>query len=84
MTRDEFLLEEHLVKRALKVANGLIRFLESTPDPPLPRWKPKPPKAALRHRPLALGAPAPTPRHPYASHTPSHHQHCIENSFQRL
>jgi hypothetical protein len=45
MTREEFLLEEHLIKRALKAANGLIRFLESTPDPPLPRWKPKPPKA---------------------------------------
>ncbi len=45
MTRDQFLLEEHLVKRALKAANGLIRFLESTPDPPLPPWKPKPPKA---------------------------------------
>ena len=44
LTRDEFLMKEHLIKRALKAANGLIRYLESTPDPPPPRWKPKPPK----------------------------------------
>lgn len=42
LTKDEFLLSEHLVKRALKAANGLIRFLESTPDPPPPKWRPKP------------------------------------------
>lgn len=34
ITDDEFLLTEHLVKRALKAANGLIRYLESTPDVP--------------------------------------------------
>jgi four helix bundle protein len=44
IARDEFLMKEHLVKRALKAANGLIRYLESTPDPPAPRWKPRPPK----------------------------------------
>jgi len=32
ITDDEFLLAEHLIKRALKAANGLIRYLESTPD----------------------------------------------------
>jgi four helix bundle protein len=42
LTKDEFLMSEHLCKRALKAANGLIRHLESTPDPPTPRWKPKP------------------------------------------
>ena len=42
ITNDEFLMAEHLCKRALKAANGLIRYLESTPDPPTPRWKPKP------------------------------------------
>lgn len=45
MTRDEFLIAEHTVKRALKAANGLIRYLESTPDPPTAPWKPKPRKA---------------------------------------
>jgi four helix bundle protein len=45
MTDDEFLLAEHTVRRALKAANGLIRYLESTPDPPTPRWKPRAPKA---------------------------------------
>lgn len=46
ITRDEFLMTEHLVKRALKATNGLIRYLESTPDPPPPKWKPKPPKSS--------------------------------------
>jgi four helix bundle protein len=45
ITNDEFLYSEHLVKRALKAANGLIRFLESNPDPPAPRANPK----AKRH-----------------------------------
>ena len=44
ITQDELLMTEHLIKRAMKAANGLIRYLESTPDPPAPRWKPKPPK----------------------------------------
>jgi four helix bundle protein len=38
ITDDEFLLAEHLTKRALKAANGLIRYLESTPDVPTPRY----------------------------------------------
>ena len=44
ITKDELLMTEHLIKRALKASNGLIRYLESTPDPPTPKWKPKPPK----------------------------------------
>jgi four helix bundle protein len=44
ITQDELLMTEHLIKRAMKAANGLIRYLESTPDPPAPRWNPKPPK----------------------------------------
>ncbi|MDP2323604.1 MAG: four helix bundle protein [Gammaproteobacteria bacterium] len=30
---EDFLQAEHLCRRAMKAANGLIRFLESTPDP---------------------------------------------------
>jgi four helix bundle protein len=45
ITDDEFLMTEHLTKRALKAANGLIRWLESTPDPPPPPYKPRSPKA---------------------------------------
>jgi four helix bundle protein len=36
ITEQEFLLSEHMVRRALKAAVGLIRHLESTPDPPRP------------------------------------------------
>jgi four helix bundle protein len=39
----EFASHEHACKKALKAVNGLIRYLESTPD--APRQKPKPPKA---------------------------------------
>jgi four helix bundle protein len=28
---------EHLARKAIKAANGLIRYLESTPDPPVPK-----------------------------------------------
>ena len=42
ISRDEFLVAEHNVKRALKAANGLIRYLESTSDRPPPPYKPKP------------------------------------------
>lgn len=45
VSNDEFIHAEHLARRALKAANGLIRFLESNPDPPPPPYKPKPPKA---------------------------------------
>lgn len=37
LTNDEFLLHEHCVRKALKAVVGLIRHLESTPDPPRPR-----------------------------------------------
>jgi four helix bundle protein len=33
MTKEEFKLYEHAVKKALKAVNGLIRDLESRPDP---------------------------------------------------
>jgi four helix bundle protein len=33
ITADEFQITEHLTKRAIKAANGLIRYLESTPEP---------------------------------------------------
>jgi four helix bundle protein len=46
ITKEEFQFTEHLIMRALKAANGLIRFLESNPDPPAPRWKPKKPPEA--------------------------------------
>jgi four helix bundle protein len=32
ITADEYQITEHLTKRAIKAANGLIRYLESTPD----------------------------------------------------
>ncbi len=34
LTNDEFLIHEHCVRTALKATVGLIRHLESTPDPP--------------------------------------------------
>ena len=34
ITTDEFQITEHLTRRAIKAANGLIRYLESTPDSP--------------------------------------------------
>ena len=43
LTPAEFAKHEHACKKALKAVNGLIRYLESTPDPP--RKKPKPPQA---------------------------------------
>jgi four helix bundle protein len=45
LSDEEFIHAEHTARRALKAANGLIRYLESTPDPPPPPYKPKPPKA---------------------------------------
>ncbi len=41
ITSDELLINEQLVTRALSAASGLIRYLESTPDPPLPAYVPK-------------------------------------------
>jgi four helix bundle protein len=39
---EELPKHEYACKKALKATNGLIRYLESTPDPPR---KPKPPEA---------------------------------------
>ena len=41
MTDDEFIRGEHTARRAIKAASGVIRYLESTPDPPPPRYLPK-------------------------------------------
>ena len=40
ITQEELIINERLAKRAMKAAAGLIRYLESTPDPPLPPYKP--------------------------------------------
>jgi four helix bundle protein len=45
ITDEHLAATEQLVKRAMSAATGLIRYLESTPDPPLPRYVPKKPKA---------------------------------------
>jgi four helix bundle protein len=39
LSREEFPQYEHACKKALKAINGLIRYLESTPDPPPPPRK---------------------------------------------
>ena len=44
LSDDEFIRAEHAARKALKAANGLIRFLESTPDPPPPPYRPQPRK----------------------------------------
>ena len=36
ISRDELLLHEHSIRKALKATVGLIRHLESTPEPPRP------------------------------------------------
>jgi four helix bundle protein len=41
ITRDELLIHEHAIRRALKATVGLIRHLESTPDPPRPPKRPR-------------------------------------------
>ena len=43
LTNDQFLIEEHYVKIALKTTVGLIRHLESSPDPPRPPKRSSPP-----------------------------------------
>jgi four helix bundle protein len=40
ISKEERELAERLAKRAIKAATGLIRYLESTPDPPAPPYKP--------------------------------------------
>ena len=42
LSKEEFPRFEHAAKKALKAVNGLIRYLESTPDPP--QFENKPPK----------------------------------------
>jgi four helix bundle protein len=42
ISEDDFLQAEHLCRRAMKAANGLIRFLESTPDPAPAPYKKRP------------------------------------------
>ena len=39
LTNDQFLIEEHYVRRALKTTVGLIRHLESSEEPPRPGKK---------------------------------------------
>jgi len=43
ITEDELILSERAAKKAIRAAAGLIRHLESTPDPPRPPKRPKPP-----------------------------------------
>ena len=42
ISEDELMLSEHAVRKALKAVIGLIRHLESTPDPPRPRKNEEP------------------------------------------
>ena len=42
MTDEEFKRGEELAQRAMKAATGLIRYLESTPDPSPPKYLKKP------------------------------------------
>jgi four helix bundle protein len=39
ITEDELMIAEHKARRALKAVVGLIRHLETTPDPPRPKKK---------------------------------------------
>ena len=41
VTEAELIACESLAKRAIGASTGLIRYLESTPDPPPPKYKPK-------------------------------------------
>ena len=41
ISSDELTIAEQLAKRAMRAATGLIRYLESTPDPPMPPYIPK-------------------------------------------
>ncbi len=43
LSPEEFARFEHAAKKALKAVNGLIRYLENTPDPP--QFRPRAPKA---------------------------------------
>ena len=41
ITKEEFAHAEDIAVQAMKTAAGLIRYLESTPDPPPPKYLPK-------------------------------------------
>jgi four helix bundle protein len=43
ISEDELMLSEHAARKALKAVVGLIRHLESTPDPPRPPKRREPP-----------------------------------------
>jgi four helix bundle protein len=45
ISADELTINERLAKRAMRAASGLIRYLEATPDPPLPPHLPNGAKA---------------------------------------
>jgi four helix bundle protein len=49
ITADEFQITEHLTARAIKSANSLIRYLESTPDSLAPQVPLAPLAPTLRH-----------------------------------
>ena len=51
LTGEEFQRAEHLARRAIKAANGLIRYLEGTPHPPAPNTfrKPHKPRRHPKH-----------------------------------
>jgi four helix bundle protein len=44
ISQNERQVTEHAARKALKAVTGLIRHLESTPDPPRPAKREKPPK----------------------------------------
>jgi four helix bundle protein len=43
ISEDELILSEHATRKALKAVVGLIRHLETTPDPPRPQKDEEPP-----------------------------------------
>ena len=43
ISEDELVLSEHAARKALKAVVGLIKHLETTPDPPRPQKSEKPP-----------------------------------------
>jgi four helix bundle protein len=70
MTDEEFRHGEHLARRAIKAANGLIRYLEATPDP-LHRTPP----ANRAQLGGTLGALSTSRRHPGTLSTLRHLKH---------
>ena len=43
ISEDELMLSEHAARKALKAVVGLIKHMETTPDPPRPQKSEKPP-----------------------------------------